>query len=100
MEGAVANQLEFEVGQAERHQVVFSFDRFSGSTKIRVDGALVDTDRAIFSVKLVKRYEFGVGQAEKHAVAIEKTRKLLFAGFRPSTYNVFVDGKLVLTREL
>jgi len=33
-------------------------------------------------------------------VVIEKTRKQLLAGFRPSTYNVFVDGKLVLTREL
>jgi hypothetical protein len=96
----VADQLEFEVGQEERHQVVFSFDRFSGSTKIRVDGALVDSEHTIFSVKLAKRYEFGVGQAEKHAVVIEKTRKQLLAGFRPSTYNVFVDGKLVLTREL
>jgi hypothetical protein len=96
----VADQLEFEVGQEERHRVVFSFDRFSGSTKIRVDGALVDSERAMFSVQLTKRYEFGVGQAEKHAVVIEKTRKQLLAGFRPSTYNVFVDGKLVLTREL
>jgi hypothetical protein len=96
----VADQLEFEVGQEERHQVVFSFDRFSGSTKIRVDGALVDSERAMFSVRLTRRYEFGVGQAEKHAVVIEKTRKQLLAGFRPSTYNVFVDGKLVLTREL
>ena len=96
----MADQLEFEVGQEERHQVVFSFDRFSGNTKIRVDGALVDSERAIFSAQMIKRYEFGVGQAEKHAVVIEKKRKVLFAGFRPSTYNVFVDGALVLTREL
>jgi len=96
----MADLLKFEVGRQERHQVGFSFDRLSGNTKISVDGALVDTERAIFSVKLTKRYEFGVGQAEKHAVVIEKKRKLLFAGFRPSTYSVFVDGALVLTREL
>jgi hypothetical protein len=96
----MADLLQFEVGKQERHQVAFSFDRFSGNTKISVDGSLVDSERAIFSAKMTKRYEFGVGQGEKHAVIIEKTRKLLFAGFRPSTYNVFVDGQLVLTREL
>jgi hypothetical protein len=54
----------------------------------------------MFSTEITKRYEFGVGQAEKHAVTIEKTRKLLLAGFRPSTYRVLVDGQLLLTREL
>jgi hypothetical protein len=97
----MADVLEFEVGQAERHVVRFSFDRFSGSTKIAVDGFLVDTDRLpTYSVKLTRRYEFEVGQAERHAVTIEKQRRLLLAPLRPSTYQVFVDGQPVLTREL
>jgi hypothetical protein len=96
----MADLLQFEVGQEERHKVEFSFDRFSGATKIKVDGSMVDSQRAMFSSQITKRYEFGVGQAEKHAVTIEKTRKLLLAGFRPSTYRVLVDGQLLLTREL
>lgn len=96
----MADVLEFEVGQAERHTVRFSFERFSGRTKIAVDGFLVDTDRPVFSAKLTRRYEFAVGQAERHAVAIEKQRRLVLAPLRRSTYHVFVDGQRLLTRDL
>jgi hypothetical protein len=30
-----------------------------------------------------------------HDIVIEKDRPLLFAGFRPQTYRLFIDGKLV-----
>ena len=96
----MSNVLTFDVGQAERHRVELSFERMLGGLTIKVDGQLVESDRNLVSFRLTRRYEFTVGQAERHAVAIEKKRKLLLAGFRPSLYQVFVDGQQVLSREL
>ena len=86
-------QFYFDVGETERHRVDFSFDRWGGKIKITVDGNLVDADRLLVSVRLTRSYQFNVGQAERHAVVIQKTRKLLFAGLRPSTYQISVDGQ-------
>lgn len=96
----MADVLEFEVGQAERHTVRFTYERFSGRTKIAVDGFLVDTDRESFSIALIRRHEFEVGQVERHAVVIEKKRKMVLAPLRRSTYHVFVDRRLLLTRKM
>jgi hypothetical protein len=45
----------------------------------------------MFSLNLIKAYEFKVGNQEVHNIRIEKKRKLFFAGFRKSTYKVFID---------
>jgi hypothetical protein len=89
----VQDEFSFDVGQAERHRVDFSFDRMWGKLKIKVDGFLVDSDTLVAGVKLTRRYQFSVGHAERHAVVIDKTRKVLLAGFRPSTYQIFIDGQ-------
>ena len=90
-----AIKLSFEVGTTERHHVDFGFDQFWGGLRISVDGYSVVRTIRIFSTSLVKSYEFVVGTTEQHTVRIEKTRKLLFAGFRAQVVSAFVDGELV-----
>lgn len=88
-------QFWFDVGASEVHRVAFSFDKFWGRLVITVDGVSVVDQVRLFSLRLVKRYELVVGAREQHRVTIEKRRKLFFAGFRPQTYQVFIDGQLV-----
>ena len=92
-------QFSFMVGAAEKHRVDFSFDQFMGHLQILVDGAAVVKDFRMFSLSLTKRYEFTIGEQEKHDVVIEKKRKLFLAGLRPMRYRIFIDGKLVETKE-
>ena len=87
----------FDVGRDERHRVELAFNRMTGRLTIKVNGAVVRSDRMMFSFRLTRRYEFTVGQAEQHAVAIEKRRALMFGGWLPSTYKVFIDGQHVQT---
>ena len=87
--------MAFEVGQVERHQVTFSFNKFWGGLSIAVDGVSVVRTVRIGSIGLVKRWDFVVGQQEQHQVRIEKHREQLFAGFRPQPVYAFVDGQLV-----
>jgi len=91
--------FSFTVGITEQHRVDFSFDQMMGNLEIKVDGQTAIADFRMFSLSLTKRYEITVGVEEKHLVAIEKSRKLFFAGLRPQQYRVFVDGKLVETYE-
>jgi hypothetical protein len=87
--------LSFEVGDAEKHHVDFTFNQFWGPLAILVDGQPVVGDLRILSLNLVKTYELTVGVTEKHAVKIEKTRPLFFAGFRSQIARAYVDGQLV-----
>lgn len=87
--------MTFPVGSAEKHTVVFSFDKFWGRLTITVDGqSVVDTVR-LFSASTVKTYAFEVGQQERYAVRVEKHRATFFAGFRPQPVYAFVDDVLV-----
>ncbi|TDB90369.1 hypothetical protein [Actinomadura sp. 7K534] len=89
----------FEVGQYERHLVEYFYDRFWGKVRITVDRHEVVKGSLLFSFAMTKRFEFTVGHQERHHVIIDKTRKVLFAGFRPSVYNVYVDGRHAFTHE-
>jgi len=87
--------MTFPVGDAEKHTVVFSFDKFWGRLTITVDGqSVVDTVRG-FSASTVKTWAFEVGRQERHAVRVEKHRATFFAGFRPQPVYAFVDDALV-----
>ena len=90
-------QLEFEVGQAEKHRVVFSFNKFWGNLAITVDGSPVVRDLRTFSVSLTKTYELTIGDRETHEVRIEKDRALVLAGARRQPIRAYVDD--VLTAE-
>jgi hypothetical protein len=96
-QATLVRKLEFdcEVGDAERHLIHFSFDQFWGNLSISVDGRRIIRDFRLFSLRTTKRYRFTVGEAERHDVVIEKSRKVLMAGFRQQTCAVFVDGRLV-----
>jgi hypothetical protein len=85
----------FEVGDAEKHLVGFSYDQFWGGLGITVDGISALRTIRMFSVSMVKTYEFVIGIEEKHTVRFDKTRKLFFAGFRPQIVRAFVDGRQV-----
>jgi hypothetical protein len=88
-------QFQFEVGEQERHEVTFSFDKFWGKLVISVDGVPITREVRLISVSLVKSYEFVIGTQERHTVRIDKERKLLFAGFRPQICRAYVNGQLV-----
>ena len=87
--------MSFEVGATERHQVVFSFNKFWGNLSITVDDTNIVRTVRIASVELVKAWEFDVGVHEQHHVRIEKHRQRLFAGFRPQPVYAYVDGQLI-----
>jgi hypothetical protein len=64
-------RMTFDVGDTERHQVVFSFNKFWGNLSIAVDNTNIVRAIRLASLDLVKRYEFVVGTNEQHQVRIE-----------------------------
>ncbi|HEX7491851.1 MAG TPA: hypothetical protein VF337_09140 [Candidatus Limnocylindrales bacterium] len=75
----------------------FHRDPFTGGAQLRCGSETTKLQsgldpRTSFSVKLLRSWERQVGP---HLVRIEKDRPLLFAGFRPSDYRIFVDGQLI-----
>jgi len=85
--------FEFEVGENERHNVVFQFDQLWGPLKISVDGKRVIRKLGMFSLRRTSGYEFSVGSSELHQVRIEKTRKALVGGFQAQECVAYVDGR-------
>ncbi len=92
---ATTHTLAFDVGEEERHSVVFTFDQMWGWLTIRVDGDLLLKRFITFSFRLRSEFEFEVGERERHDVRIEKTRRLMFAFANPQPISAFVDGRLV-----
>ena len=84
--------FDFEVGEAERHNVAFHFDQLWGPLRISVDGQPVVRKFKMFNFKRVERYEFSVGSTEPHDVRIEKDRKAIVGGFRVQQCVTYVDG--------
>ena len=90
-------ELALDVGNGERHHVVFRFDKFWGTLSITVDGRPVVRDLRVFSIKLTKTYRFSVGTVELHEVRIEKDRPLIGAGARSQPVRAYVDDVLAAT---
>lgn len=91
----MATSLEFTVGDSERHQVVYTWDQFTGRSRILVDGREVVSTIRMFSVRTSADYELTVGEAERHEVRITKERPVALAAFRPQTMIAYVDGREV-----
>jgi hypothetical protein len=89
-----AMRLELDVGQHERHHVVFSFNKVWGNLAITVDGSPVVRELRMFSLSLTRTYRFTVGVDEAHQVRIEKDRALLLAGVRRQPVRAYVDDVL------
>ena len=97
-------KFTLEIGDREKSKVEFSRNCFTGAMQTLVDGKRVARQSPFspfthFYGGRLRRYEFSVGKAETHKVVLEKERPWLIAGFRPQTYRVFVDGKLVHEQE-
>ena len=91
--------MTIELTIAGRH-VIFTRDWFTGSAKLSVDGLEVILQNPLnpathFSLTLKESWVAYVGE---RVLLIEKTRPLIFAGFRPQTYRLFVDGAIVTER--
>jgi hypothetical protein len=95
----VATRLEFTVGDRERHQVVYTWDQFTGRLRITVDGREVVSTIRMFSVRTTADYEFRVGEAEQHEVRVTKERPVALAAFRPQAITAYVDGQEVAQTE-
>lgn len=79
------SKFNFEVGDAEKHQVNVNFSKLMKRVRVEVDGQSV-VDEPNFSPS-VKKYEFDVGDVEKHKVEVSEG---LF-----SPLKVVVDGKIL-----
>jgi hypothetical protein len=116
-------KFSIEIGQEEKHRVEFSWSKWLGVGKIRVDGKLILKTKPLALGELAKLAElrttvgtarylgemmsgkagpvmirgwtFEVGDREKHVVRIEKERPKLLAALRPHLYRVIVDGELL-----
>lgn len=93
----MATVVKFEVGESEKHEVVYTWDQMWGGRSISVDGIAIQKSRTVLSLSLRQVNDFPVGIEEKHEVRIVKTRPLLVAGFRPQHIEAFVDGVHVST---
>jgi len=92
-------KFDFEIGGQPPVRIVFRRNAFTGTMRITADGQTVGaTSPFMPSTHLddrkVKRYEFTTGTGTPHQVAIEHHFPRFFAGFRPQTYRLFVDGSL------
>jgi hypothetical protein len=57
-----------------------------------VDGTRIKNGRHMFSIRPTRKYRFTIGERERHDVIIEKTRRMVAAGLRPTVCRVYVDG--------
>lgn len=92
-------RFAFEIGDAEKTQVEFYRNPWTGRAWIAADGERVDVadpahPSTHFNFRWVKRYPFDVGQVEQHEVTIEQERPVLLGGLWPNKYRVFVDGRM------
>ncbi len=81
-------------------QVVFTRDWLSGRMTLSVDGSEVTLQHPLslgthFSLTLKDAWLAHVGGC---VLLVEKIRPLWFAGLRPQTYRLLVDGELVAER--
>jgi hypothetical protein len=81
-------------------QVVFRRNWLTGRARVSVDGVEVTLQNpwnpaTHYSVSLKRSWTTHVGD---RILLIEKIRPILFAGFRPHTYRLLVDGEVVAER--
>ncbi len=86
-------QIDFDV---DGRPVQYYREQMLGTSELRTPDGVIEIDSPLsigthFSFKLKKQKTV---QLYGHTVTVEKVRPLLFAGFRPSTYRIFVDGVL------
>lgn len=86
-----------EIGEKEKQTISYSFNKFWGNVKIKVNNKKVVSDFRLYSSTVSKIYNFEVGTFEKHTIQIEKIPPLIMAGFKSNIYKVYVDEELIKT---
>jgi hypothetical protein len=86
--------------EVEKARVEYTRNWFTGSAVLTVDGQRVVLQSSLnpgthFSVALKKAWQCNV---KGQTLTIETERPLLFAGFRPHTYRIMVNGQVVAQR--
>ena len=81
------------------HEVVYTWDQFTGRLRITVDGRGLVSKIRMFSVRPTADSKFTVGEAEQHEVRITKERPVVLAAFRPQPITAYVDGREVARTE-
>lgn len=89
-----AMNFKVEVGEIEKHDIEFVFNRFWGYVVIKVDGKTYKREIITVWLKQTRLYEFTIGDDEKHDVRISLVRSAIPIGSRQCTAWVFVDNKL------
>lgn len=114
-------KFSYEVGILDKHRIDFSWNHFWGTLSIRIDGHKVagellrlssptnattelDPEPKSFQscgleIQLTRIWTFLVGASERHVVRIEKERPKWFAGCRPHSFRLYVDGRLAFERK-
>lgn len=92
-------KFDFEVGGPPPVRIEFRRNAFTGTMRITANGQTVAGASPFmpsthFDDRKVKRYELTTGTDTPHHVVIEHQFPRFFAGFRPQTYRLFVDGSL------
>jgi hypothetical protein len=85
----------FSIGNSEKHLIDMSYDQFWGRFEIKVDNITAISRLFMFDFAFTRDFDLWVGVNEKHHLRINKTRPTFFAGFRPHTYMIYIDGVMV-----
>ena len=98
-------KITLDVGDREKYRIEYDRNWFTGKERLSAHGQHIASrsmsSSNYVSVLLARRYEFyefTVGAPEPKAIIFEKERPLRMVDFRPLTYRVFVDGKLIFQR--
>lgn len=94
--------LKFKLGENKPVDLTIKRNWFTGNFVYFEDGEKHQLKNPLdltthFSFKLRWDYKFEVGKIEKYKIVVKHTRSRLFAGFRPQTYEIYVNGKLLKT---
>lgn len=94
-------QFSFSIPGEPPTNVIIERDGFTGRFKCTENGRVHDIASVLnpfthFNLKLEKVYELAVGDNAQHQLTIKHIRPLLFAGFRPHRFQVWVDGKFLI----
>lgn len=88
---------KFNVGNKEKHEVEFFFDRCSGKINFKVDGQIVKKHSLSFFFSTTKKYTLTIGETEKHNVEVIIKRPLIaaYAKDKGWEFTILVDGKII-----
>ena len=95
-------EILIQLSGKEKSELIIKRNWFTGSFVYILNGqrhiikSVLDLSTH-FSVRLKKQYEFEIGDIEVHKIKIEHTRPLIFAGFRPQQFDIFIDGDFYKT---